>query len=63
MDSAEFSQRIVITLNKTKGHYKKHGFDEVYFSFVPNPVSVVNPDLGAYNQLMPFLSNVDSALI
>jgi hypothetical protein len=61
MDSAEFSQ-IVITLNKTKEHYKKHGFDEVYFSFVPNPVSVVNPDLGAYNQLMPFLSNVDSSL-
>ncbi|MBK9320363.1 MAG: hypothetical protein IPM91_17220 [Bacteroidetes bacterium] len=61
MDSSEF-QRIVNTLNKTREHYKNHGFDEVYFSFVPNPVSVVNPGMGAYNQLMPLLSNVDSSL-
>lgn len=61
IDSSEYN-KIIETLTLTKSHYKKAGFKEVYFSFVPNPVSIVNPELGKYNQLMPSISATDTSL-
>jgi len=61
MDTAEFNH-IAATLNKTRDHFISHGFEEVFFSFVPNPVSVVNPGMGSYNQLLPLLCNMDSSI-
>jgi hypothetical protein len=43
----------VRSLNIIYDHYKKLGFDEVYFSIAPNPVSIVEPTYGTYNQLIP----------
>lgn len=34
-------------------HYKKEGFDEVYFSIVPNPATILQP--AYYNDLIPIL--------
>jgi hypothetical protein len=41
----------VATLNAVYDHYKADGFDEVYFSMIPNPASIVQP--GEYNQMIP----------
>lgn len=60
IDSNEL-KNIVTTLGHVKTHYLQSGFDEVYFTFIPNPVSVIHPDLGKYNQLMPSLYAVDTA--
>ncbi|MBL7925013.1 MAG: hypothetical protein JNL88_12500 [Bacteroidia bacterium] len=55
VDSTEIN-KIVQTLIGTRAHFLQHGFKEVYFAFVPNPVSVVHPGLGTYNQLVPLLT-------
>jgi hypothetical protein len=34
-------------------HYRREGFDEVYFSFIPNPATILQP--GGYNGLIPAL--------
>jgi hypothetical protein len=44
---------IVACLNATYKYYKAAGFDEVYFTVVPNPVSVMCPDQSKYNHLIP----------
>jgi len=62
MSKEEF-ENISSVLQKTKEHFFVNGFDEVYFSFIPNPVSVVHPKLGEYNQLLPLLSSLDSSII
>lgn len=45
--------RIANTLNEIYDHYRKVGFDEVYFSPIPSPASLLQP--GGYNGLIPRL--------
>jgi len=40
-------------LNTIYEHYKQEGFDEVYLSIIPNPVSILQPN--DYNGLIPAL--------
>jgi hypothetical protein len=48
-----------VNLNAYRDHYKAEGFDEVYLSIIPNPVSILQP--GAhYNNLIPQLQQTDS---
>jgi hypothetical protein len=54
-------KKIVACLNATYKYYKAMGFDEVYFTIVPNPVSVLCPDQGKYNHLIPRVTQ-DSSL-
>jgi hypothetical protein len=42
---------VVIMLNNVYQHYKADGFDEVYLSIIPNPASILEPQL--YNGLIP----------
>jgi hypothetical protein len=42
---------VVIMLNNVYQHYKADGFDEVYLSIIPNPASILQPQL--YNGLIP----------
>lgn len=44
-------------LNNIYTHYKAMGFQEVYFSIIPNPISVIQPDCQNYNNLIPNLQN------
>ncbi len=46
---------LVRSLNAVYDHYKKAGFDEVYFSVIPNTASILQP--GYYNQAIPFIQN------
>ncbi len=54
IDSSEIDN-ITCTLNRAFSYYRNHGFNEIYFSIIPNPVSVINPGLGVYNKLIPQL--------
>lgn len=58
IDSSEINN-IKNTLNRAFEYYCQNGFEEIYFSIVPNPVSVVNPGLGKYNNLIPLLMHGD----
>ena len=49
---AEFNNTIA-TLNEIYDHYKKEGFDEVYFSIIPGASTILQPD--NYNGLIPRL--------
>lgn len=40
---------VVATINHVREHYRRLGFDEVYFSLVPNKVTVIDPQRGPYN--------------
>ncbi len=46
---------IVASLDTIYDHYKQAGFAEVYFSVIPNPVSILQP--GWYNNLIPLIQN------
>ncbi len=48
---------MVAGLNQVYRHYRKAGFDEVYLAIMPNPVSVLEPQLNhyKYNNLIPRL--------
>ncbi|MBN1306512.1 MAG: hypothetical protein JXA18_01245 [Chitinispirillaceae bacterium] len=48
---------IVSSLNYLHRYYTERGFDEVYFSAIPNPVSVLYPGIGTYNELIPRIQN------
>ncbi len=61
IDSSE-TARLIETLSRTRTHYVQLGFNEVFFTFVPNPVSVIRPDLGQYNGLMPALYAADTSM-
>lgn len=41
----------VQTLNSIYQHYRAEGFDEVYLSIIPSPISILQP--GWYNNLIP----------
>ncbi len=43
---------MVDRLNKINDYYIKRGFDYVYFSIIPKPVSIIDPNLMKYNQLI-----------
>lgn len=43
---------LVDSINSVVARYKRLGFDEVYFSMIPNKASIVEPNRGAYNQLI-----------
>ncbi|MCX6231401.1 MAG: hypothetical protein NTZ33_07650 [Bacteroidetes bacterium] len=47
--------KTVNLLNKVYEFYKNNGFDEVYFSIIPNPVSVIKPECKNYNNLIPLI--------
>ena len=59
LDSTELTI-MCSTLNKVYDYYKGKGFEEVYLSIIPNPVTMVNPHIGKYNNLIPKLYAVDS---
>jgi len=42
-------------VNRLNAYYRSNGFDEVYFSVIPNPVSIVDEYRGPYNQKMGWL--------
>jgi hypothetical protein len=45
--------RIIDNVNAVYDHYKAEGFDEIYLSIIPNPVTVLQPE--NYNGLIPNL--------
>jgi hypothetical protein len=47
----------VASLNAAYRYYRKAGFDEVYFTIVPNPVSILGTEMSKYNHLIPRISN------
>ena len=48
---------IVYMMNLTEIHYKKLGFDDVYFSIIPNPVSIVDTERDWYNYKIARIKN------
>jgi hypothetical protein len=44
--------RIVNSFNRIYKYYKANGFDEVYFSIIPNPVTILYPRMGKYNEII-----------
>jgi hypothetical protein len=48
---------IVSSLNYVYNYYKSAGFDEVYLSIIPNPVIILYPQLGKYNELIHRIQN------
>ena len=50
-------QEMFVNLNATYNYYKADGFDEVYLSIIPNPVTILQPL--NYNSLIPALQNPD----
>jgi hypothetical protein len=59
LDSSEMPL-ICNTLNSVYRYYKTKGFEEIYLAIIPNPVTMINPQLGNYNGLIPKLYAVDS---
>ena len=51
-------QKMFFQLNATCAYYKADGFDEVYLSVIPNPVTILQPQ--HYNGLIPYLQQADS---
>ena len=52
VDSEELKM-ISQNINKIYDYYKSKGFAAVYLAIIPNPVTVIHPDLGKYNDLIP----------
>lgn len=48
---------IVYLINLTEIHYKNLGFDEVYFSIIPNPVSIIDTERYLYNYKISRIKN------
>jgi hypothetical protein len=48
---------LILNINKSGEKYLKAGFDEVYLSIIPNKVSILSPNLGAYNHLIEQIQN------
>lgn len=46
---------IVQNLNTIYEHYTNNGFENVYITLIPNPVSIIQPD--GYNHLIPRIQN------
>lgn len=52
-----FIDKTVSSLNSINEKSKKIGFDKVYFTFIPNPVSLLDSTRGEYNHLIPRIQN------
>lgn len=50
-------RKIVTNLNSIRQHYLNMGFDHVYLSMIPNPVSVIEPEYSNYNMLIKQIQN------
>ena len=50
---------IVNTMNRINLYYKNIGFDEVYFSIIPNPVSIIDSERLPYNHKIERIKNTD----
>lgn len=50
---------IVSNINFVAEEYKKKGFDEVIFSIIPNAVTIDDPGIGKYNNLINKIQNND----
>ena len=48
-------KKAVNNLNEIYKYYKNKGFDEVYISIIPNPVSIIEPECQKYNNLIPLI--------
>jgi hypothetical protein len=59
LDSNELSV-ICSTLNKVYDYYKANGCDDIYLAIIPNPVTMINPGIGSYNNIIPKLYSVDT---
>jgi hypothetical protein len=46
-------ERITHALNAIYRHFRTIGFDQVYFSIIPNPVTIVKSEHFTYNNLIP----------
>ena len=44
---------LVRSLNTFYAYYKSKGFDDVLFSVIPNPVTILYPHMGRYNEMIP----------
>ncbi len=50
-------ENIVKNINFVAEEYKKKGFDQVIFSIAPNAVTIVDPKMMSYNNLIPRIQN------
>jgi len=48
---------IIYSLNRVYEYYRLKGFDKVYFAIIPNPVTILYPQIGRYNELIPRIQN------
>ena len=48
---------LISCINNEYNHFKALGFDEVYLSIIPNPVSIIEPGFGKYNNLVKRIQN------
>jgi len=46
------TENIINNLNAVYSHFRKLGFDEIYLSIIPNPVTILEPAYGNYNHLI-----------
>lgn len=51
------TEKTVTLLNEIHDFYKKKGFDEVYFSIIPNPIAIIKPEALHYNNKIPMIQN------
>jgi hypothetical protein len=59
LDSLEFNT-LCLNINKLYDFYHAKGFGEIYLAIIPNPVTIINPTLGEYNNLIPRINANDS---
>jgi len=59
IDSLELNN-LCATINKVHDLYQSKGFDEIYLAIIPNPVTIINPTLSNYNELIPTIQKVDT---
>ena len=50
-------EKMVENMNADYLQYKKLGFNEIYLSIIPNKVSILAPNLGAYNHVLERVQN------
>ncbi|MGI4822681.1 MAG: hypothetical protein ACRYFV_15840 [Janthinobacterium lividum] len=48
---------MVTNLNRVYRHYRRAGFKQVYLAAMPNPVTILEPKLSNYNELIPRLQH------
>lgn len=55
--NSSYEDWVIYMINVVYDHYKSQGFDEVYFSIIPNPVSIVDAQRMPYNHKIEVLEN------